>query len=99
MSNHLHIIWQMLGSIKREDVQRDFFKFISQNIKFDLEENHPQVLKYFEVKLKDRKYQFWQRNSLAIDLYTDTVFSQKLEYIHYNPVKAGLCQNEEDYRF
>ncbi len=56
MSNHLHIIWQVLGSIKREDVQRDFLKFTSQNIKFDLEKNHLEVLKHFEVNLKDRKY-------------------------------------------
>jgi len=49
MSNHLHIIWQVLGSTKREDVQRDFLKFTSQNIKFDLEKNHLEVLKHFEV--------------------------------------------------
>ena len=39
------------------------------------------------VGLSDRKYQFWQRNSLSIDLWTDYVFMQKLEYIHNNPVR------------
>ncbi|MFN0048729.1 MAG: transposase [Cytophagales bacterium] len=99
MSNHLHIIWQMVGSTKREDVQRDFLKFTSQNIKFDLVKNHPEVLKHFEVNVKDRKHQFWLRNSLSIDLYSHEVFIQKIEYLHYNPVKAGLCSLEEEYRF
>jgi putative transposase len=39
-------------------------------IKFDLTENHPQVLSHFEVNLKERKYQFWERNPLSVDLYS-----------------------------
>jgi hypothetical protein len=27
------------------------------------------------------------------------VFDQKLEYIHYNPVKAGLCIYPEEYHY
>jgi hypothetical protein len=26
-------------------------------------------------------------------------FNQKLDYIHYNPVKAGLCKLPEDYYY
>ncbi len=29
MSNHFHLIWQMLGDHKLDDVQRDFLKFTS----------------------------------------------------------------------
>lgn len=32
MSNHFHMIWQMAGDRKREDVQRDFLKFTGQQI-------------------------------------------------------------------
>jgi REP element-mobilizing transposase RayT len=32
MSNHFHLIWQMLGDHRREDVQRDFLKYTSQQI-------------------------------------------------------------------
>ena len=31
MPNHIHIIWQMLNEHKKENVQRDFLKFVSQN--------------------------------------------------------------------
>lgn len=51
------------------------------------------------VQAKDRKYQVWQRNSLGVPLWSSVVFNQKLEYIHYNPVKAGLCKYPEDYRY
>jgi len=27
------------------------------------------------------------------------MFTQKLEYIHYNPVRAGLCELPEDYHY
>ena len=43
----------------RENIQRDFLKYTSQTIKRDLELNHPEVLKIFEVNAKDRKYQVW----------------------------------------
>ena len=99
MSNHIHVIWQMKGDQKREDVQLSFLKFTAQKIKFDLIENHSNVLSHFEVNLKYRKYQFWLRNSLPIELYSKEIFKQKLDYIHFNPVKAGLCENPEDYKF
>jgi len=57
MPNHIHIIWQMQPGNKPSDVQRDFFKFTSQQMKFDLQKNYPKVLEHFKVNLKDRKYQ------------------------------------------
>ena len=91
MSNHIHLIWQIQNGYERDAIQRNFLKFVSQTIKRDLEKNHPKVLQKFYVGVKDRKYQFWERNPLSIDLWTKEVFKQKLEYIHYNPVAAGLC--------
>ena len=97
MSNHLHLIWQMRAGHTQEAVQRDFLKFTAQAIRFDLIRHHPDVLLHFEVNLRDRKYQFWKYNSLAVDLYTPAVFRQKLDYIHNNPVKAGICAAPEAY--
>ena len=85
MPNHIHIIWQILENHKRENVQRDFLKFTSQKIKYDLKENHPQVLESFRVNLADREFQFWQYRPLSIELYSENVFEQKLDYIHFNP--------------
>lgn len=101
MPNHLHLIWQIQAGHKRENVQRDFLKFTAQQIKLDLLANHPAVLPHFEVKSKDRAYQFWERNPLSIDLYNHKTFLQKLEYIHANPVQARwqLAPQAEAYHY
>jgi REP element-mobilizing transposase RayT len=97
MSNHIHLIWQIRQPNLYRDVQRDFLKFTAQKIRFDLIEFHPQVLSHFEINGKDRKYQFWQRNPLSVELYSNSVFRQKLDYIHSNPVKAGISETPEGY--
>jgi putative transposase len=99
MENHFHLIWQMQAGIKPADVQRDFLKYTAQKIKKDLQINHPTVLSHFKVKTKDRQYQFWERNALSIELSTEKVFQQKLNYIHNNPVMAGFCVLPEQYRY
>ncbi len=76
----------MMAGIEADAVQRDFMKYTAQQIKKDLVKNHPVVLAHFKVVAKNREYQFWERNSLSVELRTAKVFHQKLDYIHYNPV-------------
>ena len=99
MSNHFHLIWQMLGDHKRDDVQRDLLKFTSQQILKILRNEKSDMQEKLLVQTKDRKYQVWERNSLGVPLWSPEIFWQKLEYIHHNPVKAGLCEYPEDYKY
>jgi hypothetical protein len=41
-----------------------------------------------------RKYE--GANPLSVDLWSKEMFIQKLKYVHYNPVAAGLCTYPED---
>ena len=59
----------------------------------------PVFLEEFKVNKHDRAYQFWKREALSVELFTPVVFSQKLEYIHNNPVLAGLCNFPEEYYY
>ena len=101
MTNHIHIIWQIQGGHKRENVQRNFLKFSAQKIKYDLKDNYQNLLKQFAVNAKDRQYQLWERNPLSLDIYDRKVFMEKLNYIHHNPVqeKWNLCRYPEDYKY
>jgi len=99
MDNHIHLIWQAMPGYKPTAIQHSFLKFTAQQIKFDLQKSHPAVLSKFKVNGKDREYQFWERNALGIELFNEDVFGQKLHYIHYNPVKVGLCKLPEDYKY
>ena len=101
MPNHIHLIWQANETLNPSDVQRDFLKFTGQMMKFEMEKNDSNQLEKFHVRLKDRKYQFWQRNSLSIELRGREMIEQKLDYIHNNPVQGKwmLTDSPAGYRY
>ena|SRR5688572_9434312 len=99
MQNHFHLIWQIHGDHVRENVQRDFLKFTGQQILKHLRNERSFLSHELIVKAQDRNRQVWERNSLSIPLWSDKVIWQKLEYIHDNPVRAGLCELPEDYKY
>ena len=99
MSNHIHLIWQPLSHHTLTQIQTTLLTNTAKAIKKKLAENNPDLLEQLKVKKYDRKYQVWKRESLSIELFTEKVFLQKLDYIHQNPVVAGLVNNEEDYKY
>ena len=99
MDNHIHLIWQACNGYTNRQNQHCFTRFTAQHFKYDLLENNPDELQNYYVGAKDRQYQFWERNPLAIVLQSKDVFFQKLNYIHENPVKACICSLPEDYYF
>ena len=74
-------------------------KYTAQQLKRSILEADKVLLETFKVNKYDRDYQIWKRKPLSVDLLTKQLFVQKLEYIHYNPVKAGLCRLPEEYSY
>ena len=99
MSNHMHIIWQMVGKHEPGSVQRDFLKFTGQMILKQMRNEHSKFLGRVKVDEKDRVRQIWNKASLRRPLTGSRMFDQKLDYIHWNPVKAGMVSAPEDYRY
>ncbi|MBC7401456.1 MAG: transposase [Mucilaginibacter sp.] len=101
MPNHIHLIWQIQDGFIKEKIQLRFLKFTGQQLKFELTKANPGQLKHYQVNAKDREYQIWERNSLSIDLWTQAVFVQKLDYIHNNPIqeKWKLSMYPEEYKY
>ena len=101
MPNHIHLIWQIQDGFIKEKVQLRFLRFTGQQLKFELAKTNPAKLEAFRVRAQDREYQIWERNSLSIDLWTQEVFIQKLNYIHNNPLqeKWKLAEYTEDYKY
>ena len=64
-----------------------------------LSESKPGLLEEIKVNKYDRKHQVWKRESLSVELFTEKIFMQKLNYIHQNPVAAGLVTNPEEYKY
>ncbi len=108
MSNHLHAIVGSAGEAKVSDIWRDFKKFTSKDIiatiKTEISESRSEwMLNRFEYSGKNDKkiknYRFWQEGNDAQGIYLNEYFEQKLNYIHYNPVKAEIVNSPEDYRY
>jgi putative transposase len=99
MSNHIHLIWQVLPNFTPSGVQASFMKYTAQQIKSSLLINSSDGLAALNVNKYNREYQIWKREPLSIDLLNEAMFRQKLEYIHYNPVRAGLCAIPEEYYY
>ncbi len=91
MLNHLHFITSapdlanVIGSMKT---------FLSKKFKQSILENEPNLLKLFE---KDGKYQFWEENNFPKLINSEKFLQQKIEYIHFNPVKKLYVHEPEDW--
>jgi len=99
MSNHVHIIWQPLFGFTPSIIQASFMKHTSKQLKASLENTDKAALESCKVNKYERIYQLWKREPLSVELRTAAVFAQKLDYIHYNPVAAGLCAAPEAYYY
>lgn len=44
-------------------------------------------------------FQLWQQDNHPIELSDYKILHQKLDYIHYNPVVAGIVEKPEDYLY
>lgn len=101
MPNHIHIIWRehFDQNISKESVKASFFKFTAHQFLKNLQQNNKRRLLDFRVDKSDRIHQFWNRSPFKIEVYTDKVFEQKLNYIHNNPIqqKWQLVESSMEY--
>jgi REP element-mobilizing transposase RayT len=106
MSNHIHLIANSTTG-HLSDTIRDLKKFTSRRIIDTIEEINESrrtwILNRFRFNathLKGNKnYQVWTHENHAILLYSNEFIRQKIEYIHDNPVKAGIVEKAEDYLY
>ena len=98
MSNHIHMI---VGSNenKLSDIIRDFKKFTATKIVEAILNNTHESRKRWLLWLlvKEQEISFWQKGYHGEEIYSIAFFETKLNYIHQNPVRAGLVEREEEY--
>lgn len=99
MTNHVHLIARAEEGFSLSDILRDFKKFTSKAVLKAIRENNREsrkewLLKQFETPDGNR---FWRSDNQPIELWSNAVIDQKLNYIHQNPVEEGLVFRAEDY--
>jgi len=106
MSNHLHLIISTPFINNLSSVIRDFKSFTSKKIILQIKENKREsrrdwMIKLFKQYAKNNKrnllYQFWKQDNRPIELISPKWINQKLNYIHNNPVRAGIIEIPEHY--
>lgn len=48
---------------------------------------------------RNHRYSLWQHDSDAFSVTSESMFIQKVNYIHLNPVRADLVERDVDYRW
>jgi putative transposase len=109
MSNHLHLVVQVReeSTYTLSEILRDFKKYTSRIIMDQIEQpKEPRgewmlyLFRYFgkfKSNIPDR--QLWMHGNHPIHLYSPKVIWQKVNYIHQNPVKAGIVDTPEAYLY
>ena len=106
MSNHIHLL---LRSEKAElsNTIKEFKSFtakkILEAINTEQESRKEWMLNLFEFSAKQHKrneqYQVWTHENHAETVYGNRFMDTKINYIHENPVRAGIVEKAEDYLY
>ena len=104
MSNHYHAIVSF-NNTPLSDIMRDMKKYTSKQlintIKDGTDSRKVWLLKKFEFAQKQSQrgkyYKVWQDGFHPVLLSDNIMIEQRLDYLHNNPVKAGLVYKPEDY--
>lgn len=106
MSNHIHTIWTA-GNSNLSDVVRDFKTHTSKAILESIEsepESRRNWLQYMfrfyaNRTMANKEFKVWTGNNHPEEIYTEPFLRSKLNYIHENPVRAGLVLEPSHYLY
>lgn len=105
MSSHIHMIVAH-DEGKLPEILRDFKSYTAKRliemIKTSITESRKDWLIhlfkfYANTKNQNSEYMFWQKTNYSIELVTNSVFDQKIDYIHRNPVECGTINDETSF--
>ena len=107
MSSHIHMIIGTHGE-KLENIMRDMKRHTSIALKEAIKQHPGESRREWMLWMMERagklnnqnlEFQLWQQDNHPIELYDQKILHQKLDYIHFNPVVAGIVEKPEDYLY
>src|SRR5690606_25584121 len=96
MPSHCHFVFRSTND-DPSGLLRDFKSHTSKKVIEAIESNPQESRKEWLLWMFERagkknattsKYQFWQHHNKPIELWSDSVIKQKIDYIHNNPVES-----------
>jgi REP element-mobilizing transposase RayT len=108
MTNHVHLIFRSIKEQNPALLLGDFKRFTSRSITKAIQDNPQESRKEFLLDFfKNEAHkssnttnnQFWRHDNKPIELWSNEVIQQKIDYIHNNPVKEGIVFRPEYYKY
>ena len=105
MPTHAHAILSVQEGFSASDVIRDSRKFMAKEIVRQLREDGNGLFDWVfrDAARKEGRpegsYKVWQSGSHPETLSSEKFVVQKLEYLHNNPVRKGLVEAPEHWRY
>lgn len=106
MSNHVHLIASVPGG-SLSDVLRDMKQFTAKSflkaIETEPESRRDWLLREFgfagRMNSRNKHFQIWTHDNHPVELSSNAMMEQRLEYLHQNPVRAGWVSKPEDWLY
>lgn len=104
MPTHAHYMMSTDNGKCLSDIMRDFNTHTSRKISALLlaERKSSMVRTFREAAMSDERenrFKVWQRGFHPIAIESDWFYEEKLNYIHNNPVRAGLVELPEQWEY
>jgi putative transposase len=108
MSNHIHLIFSAKEKGTQSDILRDLKKFTAKKLVESIQKNPAESRKewileklYFAgSQNSNNKYvQLWQQDNHPIEIFSPKVISQKIEYVHNNPIVTSIVSEAHHYLY
>lgn len=100
MKNHFHLICK---SDRLSETLRLIKSYTAKRIIQELEKENPKLLNLFKEFKKEykvnSKYQIWQEGFHPQEMLSEKILKQKIEYTHKNPIEAGYCEIETEWKY
>ena len=107
MTSHIHLIIGSSGN-PLENIMRDFKRHTSEKLHLLIKGNTTESRREWLLAMMEKAgkensnncgFQLWQQHNHPIELSTQIMIHQKLDYLHNNPVTAGFVESPEDWLY
>jgi REP element-mobilizing transposase RayT len=108
MTNHVHLIFSVPNPNKPEAVLGDIKRYSARKLIEAIQSNPKESRKEWMIQQfkaagrntsNTSQHQFWRHDNHPIELWSDAVIREKVNYIHLNPVEAGMVAYAKDYTY
>ncbi len=107
MPSHLHLIFRDRSN-EPEKLLGRFKSFTSKALKNEIEVNPVESRKEWLLWMMARaahktsntkEHMLWQHHNKPIELWSEEIIEQKIDYIHNNPVASGFVLQPADWKY